>query len=296
VFALVRIAVGAGGLISLLGFLPVDMFWSPDGIAPLPGGGVGLRSYLVESGLGVTAGWVIFCILFIAFTCMTLGVFTGTAVVVCFFGGVFQSRWNSLPLTSGHTIMVAVLFCLIWADCSGWPSVDAWRRRRSLSLGMPLLQPIWPLRLMRIQMAVMYMTSGLFKLLGPGWRSGSTVYYATTQNIYGRVLHVYPVPEGLGWMLTALSYATVAWEITFPLMMLHRVTRTAAVLVGVGLHLGVGATMEVGPFSLMILMCYSAFISPDQARRVVGWLSQRRVASRTPADAPAPAAEPTSAA
>jgi hypothetical protein len=46
----------------------------------------------------------------------------------------------------------------------------------------------------------------------------------------------------------------------------------------------------------MILMCYSAFISPDQARRVVGWLSQRRLASPTPADAPAAAAEPTSAA
>ena len=167
---------------------------------------------------------------------------------------------------------------------------------RRASPTAPPVQPVWPLRLMRIQMAVMYLTSGLFKLIGPGWRSGSTVYYATTQNIYGRVLHVYPLPQGIDWILTALSYATVLWEITFPLMMLHRVTRTAAILIGVGMHLGIGATMEVGPFSLMMLVCYSAFISPEQARRVVGWLSQRRLASGTRADTPAPAAEPTSAA
>ena len=296
VFAVIRIAIGAGGLISLIGFLPIDMFWSPDGIAPLPGGGIGIRSYLVESGLGVAAGTLIFAVLFVAFTCMTLGLFTGAAVVVCFFGSVFQARWNSLPLTSGHTILVAVLFCLLWADCSSWPSIDAWRKRQCALPTAPPVQPVWPLRLMRIQMAVMYLTSGLFKLIGPGWRSGSTVYYATTQNIYGRVLHVYPLPQGIDWILTALSYATVLWEITFPLMMLHRVTRTAAILIGIGTHLGIGATMEVGPFSLMMLLCYSAFISPDQARRVVGWLSQRRLTSHTPADTRAPAAEPTSAA
>jgi hypothetical protein len=49
---------------------------------------------------------------------------------------------------------------------------------------------------------------------------------------------------------------------------------------------------------LMMLMCYSGFISPDHARRVVAWLSQRqrRLTSRTPSNAQAPAAEPTSAA
>ena len=52
---------------------------------------------------------------------------------------------------------------------------------------------IWPLRLIRVQVALIYLTSGLFKLFGAAWRDGSAVYYATGQNIFGRIFHVYPV-------------------------------------------------------------------------------------------------------
>ena len=58
--ALVRIAVGMAGLVNLIGFTPVDQFWMLDGLAPLPGGGLGLRAYLIESGLGAAAGWTFF--------------------------------------------------------------------------------------------------------------------------------------------------------------------------------------------------------------------------------------------
>jgi vitamin K-dependent gamma-carboxylase-like protein len=284
-FALVRISLGAAGLISLIGFMPIDMFWSPDGIAPLPGAG-GVRSYILESGLGPIVGWTIFLALLASFACMTVGFSTRSTVVLCFLGSVFQARWNTLPLTSGHTVLVAVLFCLIWADSGSRLSADEWLRRRRMrstrnTSELPLetadgpSQPIWPLRLMRAQIAILYAASGLFKLLGPTWRDGSSVYYTTSQNVYGRVFHVYPLPAGLDWTLTLLTYATLLWEISFPLLLLNRLTRTAALALGVGIHLGILATMEVGPFSYVMLATYVAFLDPHRVARFVTRLRSR---------------------
>src|SRR5688500_20398283 len=56
-FDVLRITVGAAGLVSLVGFMPVAMFWSPDGIAPVPGGGYGVRNYVLESGFGLWVAW-----------------------------------------------------------------------------------------------------------------------------------------------------------------------------------------------------------------------------------------------
>ena len=274
-FDVLRITVGAAGLVSLVGFLPVAMFWSPDGIAPVPGGGYGVRSYVLESGFGLWVAWSIFLSLLVLFACMTVGLFTTWAVVGCFLGSVFQTRWNSLPLTSGHTVLVAVLFCLVWADCGRRLSVDAWRRRPSRSDAAPS-QPIWPLRLIRAQIAVVYLTSGLFKLLGPAWRSGSAVHYTTTQNVYGRLFHWYGLPPGFEWMSTLLTYITLVWELTFPLALLHRRTRIAALVAGVAIHGGILATMEVGPFSWVMLSTYVAFLDPYRVADFVSHVTRRR--------------------
>ena len=284
VFAVVRIAVGVAGLVNLIGFTPVAMFWSPDGIAPLPADGAGLRSYVLESGLGVAAGWVMFLTLFASFTCMTAGLFTGSAVITCFVGSLLQMRWNALPLTSGHGVLVNVLFYLIWANCGTRLSIDERRTRRhhpdaaerpltvpaeTDDQGKGARQPIWPLRLIQTQVAMIYVTSGLFKLLGAMWRDGSAVYYTTGQNVYGRIFHIYPFPPSFDWVLTLLTYGTVLWEIGFPFMLMNRTTRRVALVSGVAMHLGIWAMMEVGPFTWMMLASYVAFLDPEKVRRAL---------------------------
>ncbi len=271
IFGLLRIVLGAAGLISVIGFLPVVMFWSPDGIAPLPGT-TGLRASVLNSGLGPLAGWALFVFLVAAFTCMTIGVFTRWSLAACFIGSVFQSHWNPLPLTSGHTVLVAVLFCIIWADCGSRLSVDAWRRRHRTAPEEEGLQPIWPLRLIQVQIAVVYATSGLFKLLGAAWRAGSAVHYTTTQNVYGRIFHTFALPVDLDWILTLLTYTALFWELGFPLLVLHRKTRTFALVTGVAIHLGIWATMEVGPFTWVMIASYVAFLNPSYVTRLAGRL------------------------
>ncbi len=266
--AVVRIAVGVAGLVNLIGFTPVEMYWLPDGITPLPGEATGFRSQLLTSGLGAGAGVALLLTLCAAFVCMTIGLLTNSFVLICFVGSLLQVHWNPLPMTSGQGVLLAALFCLVWADCGARLSIDERRRPRS-DIDEGAFQPIWPLRLLRAQVGLIYATSGFFKLLGSAWRDGSAVYYTTAQNIFGRIFHVYPFPTDLNWVLTALTYATLLWELSFPLLLLNRFTRRVALITGVGMHLGIWATMEVGPFTWMILATYVAFLDPPSVQRAV---------------------------
>jgi hypothetical protein len=163
-------------------------------------------------------------------------------------------------------VLVAVLFCLVWADCGYRLSLDA--KRKGPSANKNERQPVWPLRLIRSQVAIVYAASGLFKLLGPAWRSGAAVHYTTSQNVYGRLFHVYPFPPGLEWILTGLTYSALLWEMLFPLMLLHRKTRAVALIAGIAIHLGIWATMEVGPFTWVMLASYVAFLEPENVARL----------------------------
>ena len=278
--ALLRVALGVAGLVNLVGFTPVDLYWMPDGLAPLPGGGLGFRSYAITSGLSTAVGWMYFGTLALAFIAVTLGFQSNAVVLLAFLGSVLQVRWNPLPLTAGHAVLLSALFCLIWTDSGARLSFDHWRDGRTspdhaglqADVAGPSLQPIWPLRLIRFQLALIYFTSGMHKLFGSMWRDGSAVHYTTAHNIFGRVFHVYPLPPSLDWMLTALTYGTVLWELFFPVLLLCRPTRRFAIASGIAMHLGILMMMEVGPFTWMMLASYVAFLDPKTTRRVLALL------------------------
>jgi hypothetical protein len=283
-YAVLRILVGVLGLIGVLGLTPVSTFWLPDGLMPLPGGGVGLRSYLSTIGLGVAAGWVLFSALAGGFAAMALGYRSGWAVTLCFFGSIVQALWNRLPLSGVHDVLVAILFCLLWAETGATLSVDSWlARRRRVPCQSPASSAghsIWPLRLIRIQVSLIYFNTGVWKLFGEPWRDGSAIHYVLDLNTFQRV--PYPLPFELEWIATVATYLTLVWEISFPFMMFHRWTRRLALATGVLMHVGMWATLELGLFSWIMMASYLAFLDPVVISRFVsvatGFMSRGKVA------------------
>ena len=259
-YSLFRIVFGLLGLISVLELTPVSMFWAVDGIAPIPGSGIGVRSFLMDHGLGGIAGWAYFLGSVVVFVLMTVGFMTRFVVWGCLIASAFLWSWNHLPLTSANQVLISMLFCLVWADCSSEPSIDALVRRGRGAQPNADAQPIWPLRLMRFQVCLIYFNSGISKLAYPVWRDGAAVHYAINSNIFHRF--PWPLPPSLDWATTIATYVTLVWEITFPMMMLSRVTRPFALLLGIALHAGMWSTLELGPFSFMMIASYLAFLDP----------------------------------
>src|SRR5690606_21061326 len=83
----------------------------------------------------------------------------------------------------------------------------------------------------------------------------------------------YFIPPEFEFVSTVLTYATLLWELGFAFLILFRPTRTLALTLGVLIHLGMFSMMEVGPFHLVMLASYLAFLNPQ---RVPGFAIRRR--------------------
>ena len=254
-YALLRIALGAVGLLSLFGLTPIGLYWHLDSLAPIPGAG-GIRAWVAAHGLGTIVGNVLFTWLLCSFTAMTVGFRSDAAVFCSLVGLVAQTRWNDYPLSSAHQLMTVLLFCLIWTETG---QVWSWDAHRA-GTPEPRSLPAWPLWLMRWQVALVYLSSGLHKLAYPMWRDGSAVHWALNLNAFHRF--PWPLPPQAAPFEALLTWSTLLFELTFWLLVLFRRTRPVALLAGVGLHAGLFAALELGPFSFLMIASYLCYLEP----------------------------------
>jgi hypothetical protein len=258
-YAMLRIAIGAIGLLSLIGLTPFGMYWPLDGLSPMPGSGV--RAWIAARDLGTVAGATLFIWLAYSYAAMTVGFRSDLAVLMSFVGQVAMTHWNNLPLSSAHQVATVLLFCLLWAPTGQVWSLDArWRK------GAPQPAPAWPLWLMRVQIAIIYLSSGLHKFAYPMWRDGSAVHWALNLNAFHRF--PWPWPASLAPLEAFLTWSTLAFELTFWVFVLFRRTRPWILLAGIGLHLGLFLSLELGPFSPLMIASYLCYLAPETTAKL----------------------------
>jgi uncharacterized membrane protein YphA (DoxX/SURF4 family) len=264
-YALLRILFGMLAVVSLLQERELTVFWDVDGLVPGMQDGIGLKASFFAYGLGHVAGRGLFFACLASYGCMALGLWSTMSVTASFLALSAQVYWNHLPLSLAHSAIQAVVVCLVFADCGAVWSLDTWlARRRGANDGVSgvVACPIAPLRLIRIQVAFIYLSTGLWKLFNDQWRDGSAVHYVLSNNVIQRFR--FQVPPGLDWFTTLLTYTVLFWEISFPLMVVYRPTRRFAILVGVMMHLGMLAAIEIGPFGWVMLASYVSFLEPER--------------------------------
>lgn len=273
VYAVLRFLFGILGCASLMGLRDLSVFWSLDGL--IPHGDLAAKTWLLSHGLGDMGGRLLYFACLGSFAAMAVGFRSGAAVALALAASLIQLSWNPLPLSGAHAFAQSVLFCLIWADCGSVWSVDAWleRRRSGGMLGEVPRYPIAPLRLIRFQVALVYLSTGLWKLHSATWRDGSSLHYVLNNNVF----HRFPtLPDGTEWFLTLGSYVTLSWELGFAFLILYAPTRRVALAIGVLLHVGMMTGIEIGPFSLVMLSAYVAFLDPAKVpnlpARIRSWI------------------------
>lgn len=150
-------------------------------------------------------------------------------------------------------------------------------RRRVLSRPGPVgaaRVPAWPLRLIQIQIAVVYLVSGFWKVVGEPWWDGRAVYFALANPAFSRF--GFSVGEGVRPLLVAAGLVIAWWELLFPLLVAWRRSRVPALAVGVLLHLGILVGMNLGLFPLVMMACYPVFLRGEDLRRGARRLTRRR--------------------
>jgi hypothetical protein len=272
--ALTRILLGTALLCDqLFQYLPnLPEFFGPEGVAPaglyeayslrrwhwpvllFPTDDLGTVGALFWVWVGATAAF-------------TLGFCTRLAnLAVWLLTYAFLTR-NPQVLNAGDAVLKAGLFWLLLSPCGKALSLDALLRRRP----HPALVPAWPVRLLQLQLCVLYASTGaakLFRVPVPDgtWWDGTSLHYVLNDVTMSRWSYAQlPLPL---WLTAPATFASVWWETLFPLLVLCRRTRPWALGFGVLFHLGIWLTIEVGWFSFYTVALYGAWVPDSFWRRL----------------------------
>ncbi|MDI3285980.1 HTTM domain-containing protein [Polyangium sp. 15x6] len=193
---------------------------------------------------------------------------------------------NPVLADGGDNLAHLLMLYACFADVSGRWSVDT--RRRPESAPCTLLQKCTAmvhntaLLAMLAQVCLVYAVAGATKVQGETWRDGTAIYFALRKAEFawpGWSEKVY----ASAFVVTALSYVTVAFQIAFPFCVaLHARARRVVLVMAIGFHLGVAMFMGLVTFAAFMIAADLLFVPEEDfarigrgLKRLRGWLSVR---------------------
>jgi hypothetical protein len=229
--------------------------------------------------LDLVSPWAAVALLGLAAVALTLGWHTRIAAIVVAVLLVAIQRRDVYVLNSGDLLLREMAFYVALMPAGEVWSLDA-RRRGGSSPRAP-----WGLRLLQVQVSMLYLFSVVAKLHGDSWQDGTAVGRA----VQLADLQRFVIPQGIATNITVsalMTYGTLVVEgaLVFGLWLPR--FRWVAMAAGVSIHLGIEATLLIGWFSLTVIACYLAFVPAEVLRTVVGRVVSRIRPPTTPARQP----------
>ena len=253
-------------------------FFGADGVLPL-GVSVAIRDphahtvfeLLPDTQAVIGAGlalWALHAVL------LLLGWFPRVqAFGVFFWVTAFQHRAVILFDGEDQLLRMFALF-LVFIPTDRFLSVHAWVRRRRGEAAPERFGSAWAMRLVQVQMTLVYVGAAVTKARGHEWWDGTAMWYVTrSDDSFGR----FPLPAALLDSLPALralTWATLAFELVLPLALWWPRTRRIALLLAAAFHVAIDYSMMMFLFHPLMLVGLLSFVAP-RGERGVGSTSRR---------------------
>lgn len=215
-----------------------------------------------------TALWGMHFVALTTFALLTIGLWTRAAAVLAFVFTVSYAHRSQGALYGLDQINSLLSLYLMIGPCGSRFSVDAWRARRTgRSLDASSITANLAIRLMQSHLCVIYLFAGLSKLQGSAWWNGFAFWGGIANQEYQTL--------DLTWLadwplaINALTHLTVAFELSYCVLIWNRWTRPLVLLVAIGLHLGIVFALGMPTFGLVMLIANASFISPSLIRKLI---------------------------
>ncbi|MEP3481814.1 MAG: HTTM domain-containing protein [Fuerstiella sp.] len=121
------------------------------------------------------------------------------------------------------------------------------------------------LRLIQIHLCVIYFWAGFAKLKGDSWFTGEAIWNVIA-NLEYQTLDLTWMAH-VPWLPYLVAHITVIWEVFFCVLVWNRTLRPLVLLIGTGMHFGIGAFLGMWTFGLAMTFCYFAFSNPAAWRQ-----------------------------
>lgn len=250
----------------------------------------------IRDPLAVRAIWTLGLLGLLAWT---VGLYTRVAAIVGL--TLWISMYGRNPLLYAYPDQLALMFGVLVAlmPAGRGFSLDArWR-------GKGGTVPLWCRRIVQLQLAILYTSTGLAKS-GETWQESGTAIYYTLTNPYNRHFDIGPLLARVQpWLLRPLTYLVLVWEVAFAGFVAYDWLREALgrrlpwprrerggwrlpdlrwLFLGFGavMHLAIQLGVYVMFFSLLCVGSYASFLTSAELRALAGRLRRRPAATPSP--------------
>lgn len=241
--------------------------------------------------------WAMHVVALASFTLLTIGLWTRVAAVLAFVFTVSYAHRTPGALYGLDQVNSLLSLYLLLGPSGSRFSVDAWRARRNASplTGLapvahgtlhyclrdwkrPCVMPTQAgalsitanlsIRLIQCHLCVIYLFAGLSKLQGLTWWNGFAFWGGIANQEYQTL--------DLTWLadwplvINTVTHLTVAFELSYCVLVWNRWTRPLMLLGAVALHLGIVVALGMPTFGLAMLIANVSFISPSFVRSLIG--------------------------
>jgi hypothetical protein len=221
--------------------------------------------------------------------CLIFGYRTRAMTILNFLFILSIHERNIFVLNGADTVMRVLSFWIIFLPLGQHFSIDQWRNPTQSRTAFS-----FPLRIIQLQIALVYLMTGILKLPGDLWQSGDALFYTLqlerlthfTGDIF---LELSPL-----LLLQILTHFALIAELLFLFLVFAPIfqprLKAIALISVVMLHLGIGVLMSVPNFSIVMIISYLLFFPAEWvdylARRFhrLRWLT--RGGDETPIAAP----------
>lgn len=159
-------------------------------------------------------------------------------------------------LTGGHRLVYLLLFFLMFIN------EDENNPKSNVNSNLFLLA-------CKVQLILVYLFAGLYKLNGTYWLNGEALYYVMNLREFSHPwLQQFMLSKP--WLLTFGTYAALAYQLLFAVMVWIKPVRFPFLIAGIIFHLLVAIGMGLPDFGIFMVLCYSMFVDNDKAEKILG--------------------------
>jgi hypothetical protein len=181
---------------------------------------------------------------------------------------------RNVSSNGGPDAVPAILtFYTMLCPCGAAYSLDALRTAKKRGTwAEPVILP-WSLRLLQMQICLIYFQSCVIKSQGQLWLNGTTVHYVLFNREFAQFnlewLAQYPL------LINAMTHGALLIEFALAFWLWFKPTRRWAILGGIALHMGIRPILNVPGFGEVMIATYVTFLAPDELDAVLRFLDPR---------------------
>ncbi|NND94327.1 MAG: HTTM domain-containing protein, partial [Flavobacteriales bacterium] len=162
-------------------------------------------------------------------------------------------------LTGGNYLLHILLFYLVFID-----EKRSGSGLRSQLSNMLSNFGIWACRL---QVIIVYLFTGMYKLAGESWRSGEAVHIITHVDEFTLPWFEHSIAD-LHWLMVIANYSALIYFFSFPILVWSKRWKLYLLAFGAMFHLTLGLVIGVVDFSLIMIASYAAFLDDESIDKI----------------------------